>query len=662
MLTLDSLLGLAAKGWAIFPLAPYSKIPAKGSHGVSDATTDPDVITSWYKACPSANYGVNCGKSGLIVIDADLYKDGCKAAVAALDFDYGFPETFTVQTPGGGTHWYFSGSGRNSVEKLGRGIDSRGTGGYVVIAGSTTADGEYEVAKNIEIAAAPEWLLSKLSLPPESSTVNKPSQVMVALDSPSAITAATAYLSQAAPEAVEGSGGDATTLRVAMRVKDLGVNEDTAFTLMAQYYNPRCSPEWDLDELRRKVSNAFTYGKTAPGSASLEAAGFQPVEGHVPAEPMARRASTFDVSKLRPRPWLLGHDMMSGFLTATIAQGGVGKSMIGLIESMAIATGKPLSGVPVHKQGAAWIYNTEDPMEELERRVLASAAHYQLSRAELEHLHISSGRMNPLTIGKSERGVVTINNAMIDAVGAYIREHNILAWSVDPFVHSHYCDENSNSEMAAILLAFSKISEQTGVAINLTHHTSKGSADAGDMEKARGASAFGGAVRIMRHVQTMSDDKCGLWGIGKRERKSYIGLYEAKGNMSPSTDDIRWFKKISVLLPNTDNVGVVEPVTLEQIDVEDLTPVREAVFARVQADQYTDGELQMLEEVAGDLKSCEKDLNIKLGTKATLRRQIRECFEGGAVHVPGTLKRVRYLDKGGKSGIIIEASVGEWND
>ncbi|MFP6738766.1 MAG: bifunctional DNA primase/polymerase, partial [Planctomycetota bacterium] len=58
--------------WAIFPLAPRSKIPTKGSKGFKDATGDPQTIEKRWKASPCSNIGCATGDaSGLLVIDVD---------------------------------------------------------------------------------------------------------------------------------------------------------------------------------------------------------------------------------------------------------------------------------------------------------------------------------------------------------------------------------------------------------------------------------------------------------------------------------------------------------------------------------------------------------------------------------------------------------------
>jgi hypothetical protein len=73
-------LELAARGWHVFPLAPGAKLPAipaahqagstlrrscrgqcgRAGHGVHDATARPDVITAWWRHCPTANVGISC--------------------------------------------------------------------------------------------------------------------------------------------------------------------------------------------------------------------------------------------------------------------------------------------------------------------------------------------------------------------------------------------------------------------------------------------------------------------------------------------------------------------------------------------------------------------------------------------------------------------------
>ena len=119
-------------------------------------------------------YGVNCGRAGLVVIDCDRHDestDGVKNFHDLCD-EHGFdPEsTFTVSTPSGGRHYYFSRKGvdedvkiSNSRGRLPDGVDVRGSGGQVVGPGSRTSDGEYRIiSEATQAIRIPDWLLDVL--------------------------------------------------------------------------------------------------------------------------------------------------------------------------------------------------------------------------------------------------------------------------------------------------------------------------------------------------------------------------------------------------------------------------------------------------------------------------------------------------------------------
>jgi len=138
----------AERGWAVFPLharqgdgcscgKPACDSPAKHprtQHGLNDASTDPNRIAAWWANSPNANVGLATGH-GLVVLDVDG-EDG-RRSLAALEVEQEpLPTTLTART-GKGEHRYYRAPGgaqvRNSAStKLGRGLDVRGEGGYVV--------------------------------------------------------------------------------------------------------------------------------------------------------------------------------------------------------------------------------------------------------------------------------------------------------------------------------------------------------------------------------------------------------------------------------------------------------------------------------------------------------------------------------------------------
>jgi putative DNA primase/helicase len=136
--TLDDVLRLAERGWAVFPMS--GKTPLVKWR--DESTTDEDALQAMFSEHGRGgfpNIGVDCGKSGLVVIDLDVDddKDGMEAW-EELKEQHGFEdsEALVTSTGGGGKHLIFKdpsgGQIGNSTGELGPGIDVRGNGGCIV--------------------------------------------------------------------------------------------------------------------------------------------------------------------------------------------------------------------------------------------------------------------------------------------------------------------------------------------------------------------------------------------------------------------------------------------------------------------------------------------------------------------------------------------------
>lgn len=168
---------IAARGWPIFPCVPGRKEPLT-KNGCKDATTDLARIDTWWTKWPGANIGLATGRPEKCILVVDLDVDETKglngfstwAAVVAQHSPGMHPglNTLAVATPRGGRHLYLrvtnptTGACRNSGSTLGKGIDTRGTGGYVILPPSHTNSGVYTRALAAPIQPAPTWLLSLL--------------------------------------------------------------------------------------------------------------------------------------------------------------------------------------------------------------------------------------------------------------------------------------------------------------------------------------------------------------------------------------------------------------------------------------------------------------------------------------------------------------------
>ena len=277
-------------------------------------------------------------------------------------------------------------------------------------------------------------------------------------------------------------------------------------------------------------------------------------------------ASGFSASDMRavePRQWLYGKHLIRGYVSATVSPGGVGKTTLELIEAIALATARPLLGVPVKERVRVWHYNLEDPRDELLRRAWAICEHYSIPPVELEGwLFLDSGRDCKMIVAEPEDGVV-VPTVAADQVIEQMQRHDISVLQVDPLVKAHYAEENDNKQVDAVLDVFADIAKRCGAAVDLVHHTRKPPsgfvAVAGDINTARGAGALAGAVRSARTITPMSDREGEAFDIQPERRSWYVRVDDAKGNMSAPARDAVWFERHSVELAQGDWVGVLSP-------------------------------------------------------------------------------------------------------
>jgi hypothetical protein len=154
---------------------PYGKLAPRG---LLSATTDTGIIKAWFgMQAPDANLGVTADR--LVVVDIDP-RHGGDESLAALEREHGsFPPTWRAFTGGGGEHAMFAPPDGVAITNvvaelmenppLGRGVDIRARGGYIVAPPSRHISGrKYQWSvdghpQDVELAPAPGWLIEKLT-------------------------------------------------------------------------------------------------------------------------------------------------------------------------------------------------------------------------------------------------------------------------------------------------------------------------------------------------------------------------------------------------------------------------------------------------------------------------------------------------------------------
>jgi RecA-family ATPase len=602
---LDHALSAAEKGFPVFPVEPFGKVPLI-SDWPNRATIDPKMIRQlWTDALGEPqpyNVGIAVSEHE-VVLDYDVKggKRGLESYQQMLAD--GLPQdTLTVTTPTGGLHVYLKASSPigNSAEKIAPGVDVRSRGGYVLAPGSSLlVDGkvvEYNVINDAPLADAPKWLWSKPGTPNKADVPLSATPDHDAIDY--AVKLATDYLINRAPQAIEGAGGDATTYSVALRMKDFGVPEDLALELLLEYWNDtKASPPWQPDDLEVKVRNAYAYAKAPSGhlSAAFE---FEHVDIPLTADHLAHdidpsdpfpaftNFSPIDPRSLPRRVFVFDGVIAKKTLAALNAPSGVGKTQFTVQLALSAATGRNIAGLkPATRRPQTVAYwNNEDEADELRRRMLATAIHFGIDQAKLtDHIRFASGVSRKLIIaGKDKSGVVRATKHA-DKLITLLRDMRADMLVLDPLVEFHSCDENSNVEMAAVAGVLRQIAVEADVAVLMLHHDRKPDSAssqgfAGSQHAMRGASSLQGVTRAILTLYGMAEKDAAAWGVSEDQRHLYLRLDQAKNNLGLVGGEPIWFRRTSVALQDEiggDVVGVLDPIEMSKLQKAEKTKSHE---------------------------------------------------------------------------------------
>ena len=98
-------LDYATRGWPAFPCHPGTKRPLT-VHGLHDASTDPTVLTDWWRRWPDAWIGVPTGEAiGAVVLDIDVKQPAANGYDTLDDLGFGIlPDAPMAHTTSGGLH------------------------------------------------------------------------------------------------------------------------------------------------------------------------------------------------------------------------------------------------------------------------------------------------------------------------------------------------------------------------------------------------------------------------------------------------------------------------------------------------------------------------------------------------------------------------------
>ena len=459
---LSAALRYAAGGWPVFPCAPRGKVPIT-SHGCKDATLDAEQIRSWWSSTPDANIGLATGAaSGVFVLDVDEKPDQ-SAEESIAGFPEKLPDCPTVRTPRGGCHFYFKDLPGASITagKLGKGLDTRGEGGYVIAPPSVSADGRgYAWIDSDDVCGLPEvpqWLVERLAKKPEKK---EGSAELIA----------------------PGAGRHATLVTAAGIMRQNGfVTSEINAALLAMRARLDLSDGRVITDLEVK-NIADWVGQKPAGMASPDAIAhggeiIDSLAAGMAAEASAAWSFRTHEDRMRdryaPLPGVIDEVLPQGGIGAIIALPGVGKSLLALEVARCVATGSPFAGKAVLRGRV--IYACPDSPASTERRMLAMP-----ESAQANILSVVSPPSFPDGI-ESLRGALL---GLISTPGDAVRLICVDTWdSAREHSGGGYADQDGDAER--VMRALRSLSEELGLAVLVVHHATR--ADTG---RARGTVVF----------------------------------------------------------------------------------------------------------------------------------------------------------------------------
>ena len=245
------------RGWSVMPLR--GKKPALASwKALQHERSTIGILHHWFgfRNKMDFNVGVITGRvSDLVVVDTDSLE-------AALFWESTFPTTPLRSKTGKGVHFYFRHPGsdvRNGRHLLGRAVDIRGDGGYVVAPPSVHPETGTAYKWISPAAAAWQWRLDDIPVfDPNWLQPAPPPFPQRALPADANIERARRYIAKIV--AISGQGGHDATFRAACQLADRGLNEDQMMELLLAWNETNAKPKWTEAEIRHKVLDALKRG------------------------------------------------------------------------------------------------------------------------------------------------------------------------------------------------------------------------------------------------------------------------------------------------------------------------------------------------------------------------------------------------------------------
>lgn len=439
------------RGWKFFPVEARGKKPLiKGWQQA--ATNDAAQLAAWRASFDGCNFGWPIPQ-GHFVLDADGMEG--KLALAALEAVNGpLPKTLTIKT-GNGTHRVFGCDApvRNSASRVAPKVDVRGSGGYIVFAGSVHPNGKrYTIEDAAPVAPAPEWLIAKAT-----------QETQAAADG-------------AIPEGTRN--GTLASLAGAMRRKGATL-EAILGALRAQ--NQQCSPPLPEKELQTIARSVARY---APAEATVDATADD--------EPIIENVEDVQEEDV---VWLWRHRLPLKMLAGIEGNPGDGKTFIALSIAAEGSKGREPYTEKKCEPFTTLYLSTENVTS------LTTKKRFRAMGGDCKRLRVLKGAK-----GKDgeERGITLASVPVIEKAVLKTRARLLVIDPLQSFMDAK-TDMHRANETRPLLDGLAKLAERRNICIVIVRHLSKNSGGRSGL-RGLGSVDITGAMRSVLMVGTAPDD------------------------------------------------------------------------------------------------------------------------------------------------------------
>jgi hypothetical protein len=210
------------------------------------------------------------------------------------------------------------------------------------------------------------------------------------------------------------------------------------------------------------------------------------------------------------------------------------------------------------------LLNVEDDDDEQKRRLSATLRQFGKGPGDLVgHLMRLHPKRSPVLYSwkpdPKTGDYAVFETHLMEELEAHVKEFQPHILILDPYVELHTAPENDNNAQSAVIVGLRMLAQRHHCALLLVHHARKGAPEeAGDQDRARGASAVVGACRTVITCTVMGAAEAQNFMIEPALRHQYVRVDGAKSNYGAG-GKTNWFEKLTPMLDNDEITAAISP-------------------------------------------------------------------------------------------------------